>query len=189
MFAERYPAVHIEIALQDDVVDVVGGGWDVVIRLGAVKDAELVARRFARDVGVCCASPAYLAKHGVPTHPLDLAGHAYLRYSNITRDQEWRFLLGEGGLSVPISGPITSNDGTLLTTLAEAGAGLLVSPWFIVGEAVRAGRLVRVLPELAMADLPCQAAHAHGRRPPTKVRAFVDHLVGWFKEPPWGAPG
>lgn len=170
------------------MVDVIGGGWDVVLRLGAVKDADLVARRFARDVGVCCASPAYLAKHGVPTHPLDLGGHACLRYSNITRDQEWRFLLGESSLSVPISGPITSNDGTLLTSLAEAGAGLLVSPWFIVGEAIRAGRLVRVLPELAMNDLPCQAVHAHGRRPPTKVRAFVDHLVTWFKDPPWGAP-
>jgi DNA-binding transcriptional LysR family regulator len=187
-FAELYPAVHIDVVLQDDAVDVVGGGWDVVVRLGAVKDEDLVARRFARDAVVCCASPAYLAKHGVPVHPLDLARHACLRYSNVTRDQEWRFRLGDSTLSVPISGPITSNDGTLLISLAEAGAGAVAIPWFIVGESVRAGRLVRVLPEFAMNDLPCQAVHAHGRRPPAKVRAFVEHLVAWFKDPPWGSP-
>lgn len=187
-FAERYPAVHIEMILQDDVVDVVGGGWDVVLRFGVVRDPELVARRFARDIGVCCASPAYLARHGTPRHPLGLADHACLRYANVSRDQEWRFQTADGALSVPIAGPITTNDGTLLTLLAEEGAGLVVGPWFIVGEAVRAGRLVRVLPEFALNELPCQAVHAHGHRPPAKVKALVDHLVEWFREPPWGVP-
>jgi DNA-binding transcriptional LysR family regulator len=187
-FAERFPAVHVEVVLQDDVVDVAGGGWDVVLRLGVVRDPELVARRFARDLGVCCASPAYLAKHGTPLHPLDLADHACLRYSNVSRDQEWRFQTLDGALSVPIAGPITTNDGTLLTALAEAGAGVVVGPWFIMGESVRAGRLARVLPDFGMNELPCQAVHAHGHRPPAKVKAFVDHLVESFREPPWGAP-
>ncbi len=188
-FVERYPAVHPEVTLQDDIVDVVGGGWDVVIRLGVVRDPELIARRFARDVGVCCASPAYLARRGTPRHPLELGQHACLRYANIARDQEWRFATDEGDVSVPVSGPLTSNDGTLLTALAEAGAGIVVAPWFIVAEAVRAGRLVRVLPTFPQSDLPCQAVHGQGRRPPAKVRAFVEHLVEWFREPPWGAPG
>lgn len=187
-FVERFPAVHAEIVLQDDVVDVVGGGWDVVIRLGVVRDPELTARRFAKDVAVCCASPAYLAKHGVPTHPLELARHACLRYTNVARDQEWKFVTPDGELSVPVSGALSTNDGTLLTALATAGAGIVVGPWFIVGEAVRAGRLVRILPEFGLAELPCQAVHGQGRRPPAKVRAFVDHLVEWFREPPWGAP-
>lgn len=187
-FAERYPAVHVEMVLQDNVVDVVGGGWDVVVRFGVVRDPELVARRFARDIAVCCASPAYLARHGTPRHPIELADHSCLRYSNVSRDQEWRFHTADGALSVPIAGPITTNDGTLLTALAEAGAGLVVGPWFIVGEAVRAGRLARVLPDFSLNELPCQAVHAHGHRPPAKVKAFVDHLVEWFRVPPWGAP-
>ncbi|MDP2311955.1 MAG: LysR family transcriptional regulator [Pseudomonadota bacterium] len=187
-FAERHPAVHLEVILQDDVVDVVGGGWDVVLRFGAVRDPELVARRFARDVGVCCASPDYLARHGAPKHPIELADHACLRYANVSRDQEWRFQTPDGALSVPIAGPMTTNDGTLLTALAEAGAGLIVSPWFIVGESVRAGRLVRVLPTFGLNELPAQAVHAHGHRPPAKVKAFVDHLVDYFREPPWGLP-
>ncbi len=187
-FMERFPAVHLEVILQDDVVDVVGGGWDVVLRFGIVRDPELVARRFARDVGVVCASPAYLARHGSPRHPLELAEHACLRYANVTRDQEWRFQTDEGPLSVPISGPITTNDGTLLTALAEEGAGLVVGPWFIMGESVRAGRLVRVLSTYGLNELPCQAVHAHGNRPPSKVRAFIDHLVAAYREPPWGSP-
>lgn len=187
-FADRYPAVHCEVTLQDDVVDVVGGNWDVVLRFGTVRDPDLTARRFARDTTHCCASPAYLARHGTPTHPLELAQHACLRYANISRDQEWRFQTPDGDVSVPVSGPLTSNDGSLLAGMAEAGAGIVMSPWFIVGEAVRAGRLVRILPDFVSTELPCHAVHAQGRRPPAKVRAFVDHLVDWFREPPWGRP-
>ena len=117
-FVEQYPAVHPEVTLQDDLVDVVGGGWDVVIRLGVVLEPELTARRFARDVGVCCAAPSYLARHGTPRHPLELGQHACLRYANISRDQEWRFTTPDGDLSVPVSGPLTSNDGTMLCALA-----------------------------------------------------------------------
>jgi DNA-binding transcriptional LysR family regulator len=185
-FVEGHPAVHLDIVLQDDVVDVAGGAWDVVIRIGAARETELVARRFASDSVVCVASEAYLARHGAPKRPLELAHHVCLRYGNIPRDAEWTFGECEGEPPVPVSGPVTSSDGSLLGALAEAGAGLAMAPWHIVGEAVRQGRLVRVLSELTPGELPVYAVH--GRRPAAKVRAFVDHLVEQFRVLPWGAP-
>lgn len=186
-FAARHPAVQLEVVLQDDLVDV-AGGWDVVVRLGVVRDPELTVRRLARDATVACASPAYLARRGVPKHPLDLAHHDCLRYAYISRDDEWRFTMGDAQVTVPVTGTIAATDGALLAALAEAGAGVTVAPWFIVGEAIRAGRLVRVLPAYTLAELPCQAVHAQGRRPPARVRVFVDHLVEAFRVPPWGEP-
>jgi DNA-binding transcriptional LysR family regulator len=188
-FVVRHPAVHVEMVLQDDLVDVAGGAWDVVLRLGVVRDPDLTARRFAKDVSIVCGSPAFLARQGTPRHPLDLARFPCLRYAHVSREQEWGFSTPEGFLSVPVTGPVTSTDGTLLTSLAEAGVGLVTGPWFIMGDAVRAGRLVRVLNDFERPELPCQAVHAHGRRTPAKVRAFVEHLVAWFREPPWGTPG
>jgi DNA-binding transcriptional LysR family regulator len=187
-FVARHPAVQVEVELQDDLVDVASGAWDVVLRFGPVRDPDLHARRFARDVTVVCGSPDYLRRHGVPAHPLDLARHACLRYTNVRSEEEWRFDMDDGPLSLPVSGPVATNDGTLLTTLAEAGAGLVAAPWFIVGDAVRAGRLARVLREFRRPEIPCHAVHAHGRRPPAKVRAFIEHLVAQFATPPWGTP-
>jgi DNA-binding transcriptional LysR family regulator len=187
-FAARHPAVQLEVVLQDDLVDV-AAGWDVVIRLGVVRDPELTVRRFARDLTVACASPAYLARRGVPQHPLDLARHDCLRYAYISRDEEWRFTKGEETVTVPVTGTLAATDGALLAALAEAGAGVTVAPWFIVGERVRAGRLVRLLPAWNLNnELPCQLVHAQGRRPPARVRAFVEHLVEAFRTPPWGEP-
>ena len=189
-FVGHFPLLEVEVVLQDDQVDVVGGGWDVVIRLGVVRDRELTARRFAVDKLVCVASPAYLARAGPPTRPEELAGRPCLRYANVSPAEEWRFV-GPAGqpVVVPVSGPLESNDGALLAAMAEAGAGLSVAPWFLLCGAVRAGRLVRVLADWPLADLPCQAVHAHGRHPPARVRVLLDHLVESFRVPPWGRPG
>lgn len=188
-FVERFPLLNLEVVLQDDQVDVVGGGWDVVIRLGVVRDRELTARRFAVDQLVCVAAPTYLARRGVPQRPEELSAHTCLRYSNMAQDREWRFSGPSGPISVPVDGPLASNDGGLLSGLAEAGGGFIVAPWFLVADAVRAGRLVPVLTDFVSGDLPCQAVHAHGRHPPARVRALLDHLVASFRVPPWGKPG
>jgi DNA-binding transcriptional LysR family regulator len=184
-FLQAWPEVHVDLTLQDDLVDPTR--WDVVLRIGAVTDMELVARRFATIPGVVVASPAYLRANGTPQHPLDLMGHACLRYANIHRQQEWRFQTPDGPLVVPVGGPVTASDGAMLVALAELGVGIAVAPWFLVAEAVRAGRLVPVLAEHLNVELPCHAVHAHARRPPARVRVFIDHLVEAFRTPPWGA--
>lgn len=187
-FMARHPGVRVEVVLQDDRVDVVGGGWDAVIRFGVVTDPELVARRFVRDVGVVVASPAYLAQRGTPVTPLDLAGHACLRYGYGAQPAEWTFQGPDGPLSVPVDGPATVTDGALMMGLAEGGAGIGLLPWHIVGESVRAGRLVRVLAAWSAFEIVGQVVHAHGAQAPARVKAFVDHLVATFRVAPWGVP-
>jgi DNA-binding transcriptional LysR family regulator len=146
-----------------------------------------VARKFtSMECGVF-ASPAYLAARGTPRQPLDLPAHACLRYGNVERHAEYGFLTEEGVLPVPVVGPITSNDGGALVALAEQGAGVVVVPWFLAHDAVRAGRLVRILPEARLSSVAGHAVHAHGRHAPARVRAFVDAVVDAFRAPPWGS--
>jgi DNA-binding transcriptional LysR family regulator len=184
-FLARHPDVHVELTLQDDFVDPTK--WDVVLRLGHVTDLELVARRLATMGGVVCASPRYLERHGEPRHPLDLVGHACLRYAHVLRGREWRFETPDGPLSVPVDGPVTTTDGSLLVALAREGVGIAVVPWFLAEEAVARGELVVVLRPFVSTVIPCHAVHAHGNRPPARVRAFIEHLVEHFRVPPWGA--
>ncbi len=185
-FTDQYPEVHVELSLQDDFVDPTA--WDAVIRMGKVTDLELVARKFASSAFVVVASPAYLARRGEPQHPLDLVGHACLHYAHVKREQEWTFQEGDEVFSVPTTGPVTCSDSGTLEALAEQGAGILAAPWFLVVDAVRQGRLVPVLGAYSTgAELSCQVVHAHGHRPPARVRAFVEHLVEVFREAPWGA--
>ena len=188
-FVSKYPSVHVELSLQDDFVDPTQ--WDVVIRFGEVHDLDLVARRLARIPVVVAASPAYLAAHGVPRHPLELVGHACLRYAHVGRDREWSFKDGDSVLAVPVAGPVTATDSGALVALAERGVGMVSVPWFLVCDAIRAGRLVWILRDFALGDLsgvPCQAVHAHGHRAPARARAWIDHLVACFDTPPWGNP-
>jgi DNA-binding transcriptional LysR family regulator len=188
-FVAKYPGVHVELSLQDDFVDPTQ--WDVVIRFGEVHDLDLVARRLARMPVVVAASPAYLEAHGVPRHPLELVGHACLRYAHVGRDREWSFKGQDSLLAVPVSGPVTATDSGALVELAERGVGVVSVPWFLVCDAIWAGRLVRILGDFALGELgglSCQAVHAHGSRAPARVRAWIDHLVACFEPPPWGNP-
>ncbi len=187
-FQDRHPHVDIDMVLDDARVDVVAGGWDAVVRLGAVGDPELVARRFALDTLVLVASPAYLARAGTPSHPAELAVHRRLRYAHMDPERGVPFTGIDGEFTVPMLGPIAASDSTLLRALAEEGAGVLVAPWSHVGEAIVTGRLVRLLADYRIGDVPCQVVHAHGPHAPARLRAFVDHLVEHFRLPPWGAP-
>ncbi len=187
-FVANFPLLELEITLQDDKVDLVGGGWDVVVRLGRVQDAALTVRRFAVDRLVCVASPAYLRRRGEPRRPAELSVHSCLRYTKAGPDREWSFDEYGGPAAIVVGGPVASTDGGLLVALGEAGAGVVRAPWFLVADAVRAGRLHRVLADYPCGDLPCQVVHAHGRRPPAGVRALLDHLVESFRVPPWGEP-
>jgi DNA-binding transcriptional LysR family regulator len=187
-FQERHPGVDIDMVLDDARVDVVGGGWDAVVRLGPVGDPELVARRFALDTLVLVASPAYLARAGNPSHPVELTAHRRLRYAHADPERGVTFAGPDGEFAVPMTGSLAASDSTLLRALAEEGAGVIVAPWSLVGEALATGRLARLLPDYRIGDVPCQVVHAHGPHPPARLRVFVDHLVAHFRVPPWGAP-
>jgi DNA-binding transcriptional LysR family regulator len=189
-FARRYPAVTVDLALNDRFVDLIAEEWDLAIRIGRLKDSALVARRLAGCRMVLCASPAYLAARGTPALVGDLAGHNCLSYtlsSSIAMDR-WPF--GKSGeASVAISGNFRANNGDAVRAAALAGQGIIYQPTFVVADDLVAGRLVEIIldkPPIELAGV--YAVFASRGQLPAKVRAFVDFLAGeWIPQPPWEA--
>ncbi|MES2319891.1 MAG: LysR family transcriptional regulator [Pseudomonadota bacterium] len=172
-----YPQVQLDISLSDRKVDLIEEGFDLAIRIGAMPQSDLIARKIGGVHSVVCASPAYLALHGTPDTPAALAQHACLGYTLSGTGAEWR-LEGPGGpLTVPISGPIRADNGDIIRLAALGGAGILFQPRFIVDDDLDAGRLVRILPEWESAQMGIYAVYPSRKHLSAKVRTFVDFLV------------
>lgn len=181
-FVAQYPHVHVEVTTDDRFVNVVDDGYDVVVRVAALEDSSLIARKLAADRRVVCASPAYLHRMGTPAHPHDLLHHNCLRYAHMTVRDEWQFHGPEGRLSVSVRGTFQANNGLLLKQAALQGLGLIVGPRFMVAGELAEGRLVTVLDDYAVPEHGVYAMYAERRHVSPKVRAFVDFLVGAFRD-------
>ncbi len=186
LFHARYPQIVVDATLNDRFVDLVEEGYDLAIRIGEMRDSSLVARRLAPSRAVLCASPDYLARHGAPLRPEDLAGHDCLIYSNLDYRDEWRFAGPRGQSAVKVQGPFHANNGDALCAVALAGLGIVRLPSFIVGEHLLAGRLVPLLCDRPLPAQGIYAVYPHSRNLSAKVRAFVDFLAEHFgPEPYW----
>jgi len=181
-FLLRYPEIEIDLAVEDRVVDVVEGGFDVAVRVTRLADSSLVARRLATDRLVVCGAPAYLDARGRPATPADLIGHACLHYALVPRAAEWRFRGARGAYSVPVRGNFTASNGTVLVRAAVAGLGLAVAPRFMVAAEVAAGRLELVLEGFRRAEIGIHAVFPSRKQLPARTKLFVDHLVRWFAD-------
>lgn len=176
-FQERYPQVTVELTLTDAVVDLLASGHDVAVRYGALADSSLVARELAPNYRVLCAAPAYLARHGEPRTPAELAGHRCIVIGD-QRRTDWRFLDadGDGGAVVRVDAAFLTNDGGAAHQLALAGSGIALKSIWDVGDDLSTGRLRRVLPHHAIAAAPLHAVYPHQRNLPPRVRLFVEYL-------------
>jgi DNA-binding transcriptional LysR family regulator len=183
-----HPALTVELGLSDRTVDLVEEGWDVAIRIGRIEDETLMARKLARCRLLVAASPAYLRDHPAPQAITDLAAHNCLGYTLSTSvgPYRWRFDAA-GVVSVPVTGNFHANNGDALVAAALAGHGIVYQPTFLIGDDIRAGRLVPIMLDHPPMELPgVFAVYAANRRPPAKVRAFIDFLVaGFAPEPRW----
>lgn len=184
-FMRRYPEIRIELTLNDRFIDPLEEGVDVTLRIGALADSSLIARRLAPIARALVASPDYLAQHGAPSKPEELAGHRCLAYGHTTAPQRWQ-LSGSGGKTIPveIAPVLCSNNGEVLRAAAVAGNGITELPTFIVGPEIAAGRLQRVLPEFAPGALGLHALYAPNRYLAAKTRVFIDFLVERFAGTP-----
>ncbi|CAH2603554.1 LysR family transcriptional regulator [Rhodovastum atsumiense] len=183
-FCELHPQLSVDLALNDRVVDLVEEGFDVALRIGRLADSSLVARRLAACRVLACAAPAYLARHGTPRRPEDLRGHNCLIYAYARHGRVRVFHGPHGAVELRLSGSITANSGEALLAAALAGHGIVIEPTFIVGEALREGRLVRLLPDWRFEELALHAVYPSARHLSPKVRSFVDFLVARFRDPP-----
>lgn len=180
-FRERFPRVDIDLSLNDRQVDVIEEGYDIVIRIARLKDSSLFARRIAPCKHVLCASPQYLAKQGIPTSPEQLTQHSCLHYSHLEAGREWILQGPEGEHRIPISGPLTANNGDVICTAACDGMGIALLPTFIVADPIKAGRLQLVLPDYCPAEIHIHAVYPSKKFMSVKVRSFIDFLIDEFK--------
>ena len=178
-FLERHPAVKVELILTDRYVDLVDEGYDAVLRLGPISETSLVVRELASHGQVACASPAYLARCGVPRTPADLADHACLGFVNWSGRPyaEWRF--GRDGVIHPVQvrSRFQVNDGRVLVAAAVAGHGVILQPEAVLADALGRGALVPVLTDYVAPSRTIYLLHASRQLQPAKLRAFIDHLV------------
>ena len=186
-FARAYPEVTLDVQFDDRFVNLVEESIDVAVRIGALTDSSLVARKLATTRAVACAAPAYLQEFGEPEAPEDLASHNCLIYSYLATTNVWRFAAPDGReIPVAVNGTLRTNNGIVLAEAAVAGHGILITPTFYVGPLLRAGKLRRILARYKLKELGIHALYPQRAHVPPKVRVFVDFLAQRFgRKPDW----
>ncbi|MGN2253807.1 LysR family transcriptional regulator [Frateuria sp. GZRe12] len=187
-FLARHPKLRLSAHLSDEMQDLVGAGYDLAIRIGALDDSSLIARRLASNRRLLCASPAYLARHGRPRTPVELADHeCVLLAGRNGRQDTWRLTDAQGQEHVVrVQGRFESTLGELVRDAALAGQGIALHSHWHVHEALRSGRLEAVLPDYSLPESAIWAVMPQRRLVPPRVRAFVDFLAEHLGEvPPW----
>jgi len=187
-FVRRYPGVKADVTLNERVVDLVEEGFDLAIRVATRIDPGLVARKITRARIVACASPAYLKEHGVPATPEELVRHNCLSYVYVNMPNEWHFIRNGEERKVVVSGDLRANSGDILRNAAVEGLGVILQPTFLVYEALREKKLLRILPDWEPEALTMFAVYPNRKFLPPKVRSFIDFLVERFgPQPYWDA--
>ncbi|MBP7000560.1 LysR family transcriptional regulator [Amaricoccus sp.] len=182
LFLRACPEVDVNLVLDDRFVEVIAEGFDLAVRIGALEDSSLKARKLAEARRVLVAAPDYVAGMGAPKSLDDLGEHRLLHSSNLATGNFWR-LRGAGGEErhIRVGGRLTANNADVLLHAAEAGLGIALLPSFILGDALEAGRLVEILPGRAPDLMGVWALYPPGRYPQPKLRAFVDFLAEHFR--------
>ncbi len=177
-FFRQYPEVSIDLQLSDEVVDIVGQGFDAAIRIAVLPDSSLVARRLCSMPVYLVASPAYLKAHGRPKHPMHLSDHAGLTYSYQLRQGVWQFRKKSGEVAtVRPSGPLRVNNGEAMLPSIVAGIGIGMLPEFIAREALAKKQLEILLPDWALPEGAVYWLTPAGGPKPQRVTAMAEYLA------------
>jgi DNA-binding transcriptional LysR family regulator len=174
-FLERHPEASIDLNSGERNLDMVEEGLDLAIRAVQPADANVILRRLASWHHILCCAPSYIDKHGAPRQLDDLARHNCLRFSLYPFGDEWHFTgPGEAQVSVKVAGNLVTNNAPVLRASALAGQGIVMAPTFIGAEDLKAGRLVRLLPDHRAVDFAINATYPTRHHLSTKVRSFLD---------------
>lgn len=184
-FMDRYPRVTLDVTLGDRIVDLVEEGYDMAIRISNLPNSALVSRTLASTRMVLCASPRYLRAHGTPTDPSELTAHRTISFSYwVTRD-EWHFAGPEGEVIVRIKTGMHTNNGDTCRFAALDHQGIILQPDFLIGEDLRSGALVELMPEYRAVSLGVHAVYPTRKHLSLKVRRLIDFLAEAFQNPVW----
>ncbi|VVE44034.1 LysR family transcriptional regulator [Pandoraea eparura] len=188
-FFRRYPDVQVDLHLADSTVELVAEGFDAALRIAALPDSALVARRLCAVTQYVVASPAYLAREGRPAHPRDLLDRPCMSYAYRARSDVWRFT-NDAGDEEPVmpTGPLrVTNSDALLPMLLE-GLAIAELPEFIASEYLSDGRLEAILTDWSLTKGGLYFVTPSARARPAKVSALSDYLAEHLSEPTWRWP-
>lgn len=179
-FVARYPGMEIQLHLTDRPVSLQDQGFDLGIRFGDVPDARINARMLLKNRRLVCASPAYLKRHTVPLTPHDLTQHECI----VLRENEsaygtWHFARGKKDETVKVSGPLSSNDGSVVLEWALDGRGVVVRSQWEIGQHLKSGKLVPLLEDWALPNADIYAVYLERHRLSAKLRTFIE-FVGTY---------
>jgi DNA-binding transcriptional LysR family regulator len=186
-FMRKYPGIEIDVGLIDRVVDIVDEGYDLAIRISRAGSSNHAARKLATSQNILCASPDYLARAGVPATPADLMEHRCIGYTYAATGDEWQLIdAGRKTHTVKVDCHMHTNNGDTARAAALAGQGVIWQPTFLIANDLRAGTLVRVLPEYSLPEIDILAMYPSRRHLSARVRVMIDFLVDAFGgTPPW----
>ena len=188
-YAGIYPDVGLDVYLSDRSIDLVEEGIDIGFFSSMQKfDASMIVRQLGVAKVILCASPAYLERAGAPAQPEDLSRHSCLNFSHEYLRHHWHVNTEAGVMDVPIVSKVVSNSGVLLRDLALAGMGIVLRPSYSLGDDLRCGKLVQVLPGFDMGRVVISTVYPSRRLLSAKVRSFADFISARFPHPetdPW----
>lgn len=185
-FLQMYPDVSIDLHLSDATLDIVAQGFDAALRIAALPDSSLVARRLCAVSQLVVASPAYLAREGRPVHPQDLNGRPCLSYAYRARSDVWHFTNDAGDeCAITPAGPLRVTNADALVPTLLAGLAIAELPEFIAGEYLADGRLEAVLSDWHLTRGGLFFVTPSARSRPAKVAALADYFAEHLSEPIW----
>lgn len=177
-FTDKYPDVSIELDTGIQVVDIVAEGYDLAVRMSALDDSSLIARKIAPRRVMVCGSPGYFIRHGRPKTPDELRSHKCLTFPNMP----WRFQFADGVRAVKVAGSWTSDNGRALVVAAERGLGLIRMTDYYMAAQLRSGELELVLEDYEVRDAATWIVYPAREHLPTRVRFLVDFLSERLKQ-------
>jgi len=188
--SERYPRLLIELIQTDEFIDPLRESTDLIFRIGALTDSSFHARIFGTQKYHLAASPQYVAKYSTPDHPTELNQHKCLVYKGFEGPNRWLVRKpNEEWVHYPITPLLSSNNAESLMTAALHGMGIVLFPDWLIGEALKQGDLIKLLPEyeVAIKSQPqhIAAIYPNVRHPPLNVRAVIDYFAEIYGERPY----
>lgn len=182
-FLQQYPGIELELSSSDRLVDVIQEGFDCVVRVGTLKDSGLIARPLGKLSVINCASPDYLTRFGYPETLDDLASHAVVHYAlNLgSRPQGFEYYDGESTRWVKTGGILTVNSTETYHASALAGLGIIQVPRVGARDALRAKKLLEILPQYRPGPMPVSLIYPHRRNLSRRVRLFMEWLTELMK--------
>ncbi|MDR0241693.1 MAG: LysR family transcriptional regulator [Burkholderia sp.] len=185
-FLDAHPGIMIELGVTDRQIDLVGEGLDCVVRIGALDDSGMIAKRIGSLTTCTCASPAYFARFGEPETVDDLAQHVAVSHisADTGRPRAWDYVVDGKPRILQMCGTVAVNDADNYIECGIAGIGLIKTSLYLVEPYLKSGRLREVLTGFNAPARPISVLYPPNRHPPVKLKVFVDWLEGLFEQIP-----